>query len=82
VVAGTLELRQRIVGNYGAVAFVDAGQVAANDWSFSRPWGIGVGVGARYYTSIGPIRLDVAFPVNKLPDSGSFQIYLGIGQAF
>jgi translocation and assembly module TamA len=82
VVAGSLELRQRIGGNYGAVAFVDAGQVAANDWSFSGPWGVGVGVGARYYTSIGPIRLDVAFPVNKLPDSGSFQIYLGIGQAF
>jgi translocation and assembly module TamA len=82
VVAGTLELRQRIAGNYGAVAFVDAGQVAANDWSFSHPWGIGVGIGGRYYTSIGPIRLDVAFPVNKLPDSGSFQIYLGIGQAF
>ncbi len=82
VVAGTIELRQRILTDYGAVAFVDAGQVAANGWSFASPWGIGVGVGARYYTSIGPIRLDVAFPVNKLPDSGSFQIYIGIGQAF
>jgi len=82
VVAGTLELRQRILGDYGAVAFVDAGQVAADNWSFSSPWGIGVGVGARYYTSIGPLRLDVAVPVNKLPDSGSFQVYIGIGQAF
>jgi translocation and assembly module TamA len=82
VVAGTLELRQRFLGNFGAVGFVDAGQVAANGWSFAGPWGIGVGVGARYYTSIGPVRLDLAVPVNKLPDSGSFQIYLGIGQAF
>ena len=64
------------------MAFVDAGQVAANGWSFPSPWGIGVGVGARYYTPIGPIRLDMALPVNKLPDSGSFQIYIGIGQAF
>jgi len=39
-------------------------------------------VGARYYTAIGPIRFDVAVPVNKLPESGSFQIYIGIGQAF
>jgi translocation and assembly module TamA len=82
VVAGALELRQRILDDYGAVAFVDAGQVAAEDWSFQSPWGVGVGVGARYYTSIGPLRLDVAVPVNKFPDSGSFQLYLGIGQAF
>jgi translocation and assembly module TamA len=82
VVAGTIELRQRIRDNYGAVAFIDAGQVAANDWSFAGPWGVGAGVGARYFTAIGPIRLDVAVPVNKLPDSGSFQVYIGIGQAF
>jgi len=82
VVAGTVELRQRIAGNYGAVAFVDAGQVAASGFSFPGPWGIGAGVGARYYTSFGPIRLDLAFPVNTLPQSGSFQVYIGIGQAF
>ncbi len=82
VVAGTAELRQRIGGDYGAVAFVDAGQVAADGWSFPGPWGVGAGVGARYYTAIGPIRFDVAFPVNELPDSGSFQVYIGIGQAF
>jgi translocation and assembly module TamA len=82
VIAGSIELRQRIAGNYGAVAFLDAGQVAADGWSFGGPWGIGVGVGGRYYTSIGPVRVDLAVPVNKLPDSGSFQIYLGIGQAF
>jgi translocation and assembly module TamA len=82
VVAGTLELRQRILGDFGAVAFVDAGQVAASGWSFPSPWGVGAGVGGRYYTSIGPVRVDVAVPVNKLPNSDSFQIYIGIGQAF
>ena len=82
VAAGTIELRQRILSDYGAVAFVDAGQVAANDWSFPSTWGVGAGVGGRYYTAIGPIRFDVAVPVNKLPKSGSFQVYIGIGQAF
>jgi len=82
VVAGTLELRRRILEDYGAAAFVDAGQVAADNWSFAGTWGVGVGAGARYYTGIGPIRFDVAVPVNKLPNSDSFQIYIGIGQAF
>lgn len=82
VVAGTIELRQRIRKDWGAVAFVDAGQVAANGWSFDGPWGVGVGVGVRYYTSFGPLRVDLAIPVNTLPESGSFQIYIGVGQAF
>ena len=63
VVAGTLEPRQRIRGDYGAVAFVDAGQVAADGWSFPGTWGVGAGVGARYYAAIGPIWLDVAVPI-------------------
>jgi translocation and assembly module TamA len=49
---------------------------------------IGAGVGLRYYTPIGPIRLDVAVPVNatasdrKVPGYGSFQVYIGLGQAY
>jgi translocation and assembly module TamA len=49
---------------------------------------IGAGVGVRYYTPIGPIRLDVAVPVNanandrKVPGYGSFQVYIGLGQAY
>jgi len=80
--AGTVELRQRIIGNYGAVAFVDAGQVSSNGIPFSNAWRVGVGVGFRYYTSIGPIRLDVAVPVNREPGGDAFELYLGIGQAF
>jgi translocation and assembly module TamA len=82
VSAGTVEFRQRIMGNYGAVAFVDAGQVSANGVPFSSTWRIGAGVGFRYYTSIGPIRLDVAVPLNKEPGGDSFELYIGIGQAF
>jgi translocation and assembly module TamA len=80
--AGTIEYRQRILGNYGFAAFVDAGQVTANGAPFTGNWRVGVGVGARYYTSIGPIRLDVALPLNRPPGGDSFELYIGIGQAF
>jgi translocation and assembly module TamA len=82
VVAGTVEFRQRILSSYGAVAFVDAGQVTANGGPFTGSYGVGVGVGARYYTPIGPIRVDVAVPLVKQPGAGTFELYIGIGQAF
>ena len=74
-----MEFRQRILDQYAAVVFVDGGQVSANGSPFVGRWGVGAGVGASYYTSFGPVRLDVAFPVNPHPGSGSFEIYLGIG---
>jgi translocation and assembly module TamA len=80
--AGTVEVRQRILGSYGVVGFVDVGQVSAHGTPFTDNWHAGAGIGARYYTPIGPIRLDVAVPLNKLPGGDSFELYIGIGQAF
>ncbi|HYZ22050.1 MAG TPA: BamA/TamA family outer membrane protein [Rhodopila sp.] len=80
--AGTFEFRQRILSNYGVVAFVDAGQVNPNGAPFTSGWNVGAGIGARYYTSIGPIRLDVAVPLNRQPGGDAFELYIGIGQAF
>lgn len=80
--AGSIELRQRILEHWGAVGFIDAGQVTANGAPFTSNWRIGAGVGARYYTSIGPIRLDVAVPLNREPHGDAFELYIGIGQAF
>ena len=40
------------------------------------------GLGLRYYTSIGPIRLDVAFPLERRSGNGLLAIYVSIGQAF
>ena len=40
------------------------------------------GLGLRYYTGIGPIRLDVAFPLQKEAGQRGYGVYLGIGQAF
>jgi len=82
VSAGTVEFRQRILGKYGVVGFIDAGQVSTNGVPFAGNWHAGAGVGFRYYTSIGPIRLDVAVPLNKQPGGDSFELYIGIGQAF
>jgi translocation and assembly module TamA len=79
---GTVELRQRILGSYGIVGFLDVGQVSSNGAPFTSNWHAGAGIGARYYTSIGPIRLDFAVPLNKLPGGDSFEVYIGIGQAF
>jgi translocation and assembly module TamA len=80
--AGTVEYRQRFGGSLGTALFVDAGQVNASSSPFQGSLKIGAGVGLRYYTPIGPIRVDFAVPLVKEPNSGSFQVYIGIGQAF
>lgn len=80
--AATVEFRQRLFGNFGAVAFVDLGQVSGNNEPFAGTLRVGTGAGLRYYTPIGPIRLDVAVPVNRPPGGDAFEIYIGLGQAF
>jgi translocation and assembly module TamA len=89
IIAGSIEFRQRIAGNFGAAAFVDGGQVSASLKPLPDIFRIGFGVGLRYYTPIGPVRLDFAFPTRAkdLPptqqyDEPSFQVYVGLGQAF
>jgi translocation and assembly module TamA len=81
---GSLELRYRFgTSNYGAVAFVDAGLVnPSSDFMDTGDVAVGTGLGARYYTSFGPLRVDVAVPLDKPEDGDSFGVYIGIGQAF
>ena len=80
--AGTIEYRQRFGGSLGTALFVDAGQVDGSSSPFQGSLKIGAGLGLRYYTPIGPIRVDFAVPLVKEANSGSFQVYIGIGQAF
>jgi translocation and assembly module TamA len=80
--AVNLEFRQHVWGNFGVVPFVDAGQVSTTSAPFTGTIRVGAGLGARYYTGIGPIRLDVAFPIERTPGSGAFALYVGLGEAF
>jgi translocation and assembly module TamA len=80
--AATLEFRQRIGKSFGVVPFVDIGQVTASGKPFTGNLRIGAGIGARYYTGIGPIRVDLAVPLNRTPGSGAFALYIGLGEAF
>ncbi|TCD06613.1 hypothetical protein EYB45_02580 [Erythrobacteraceae bacterium CFH 75059] len=76
-----LEVRYRF-GSFGAVAFVDAGQAYEATTPQFNDLQFGVGVGARYYTNFGPLRLDVATPLNRRPGDSRINIYVSIGQAF
>ena len=80
--AGTIEYRQRFFDSFGAAVFVDGGQVSAGNIPFSGAVRIGTGVGLRYYTPVGPVRLDVALPVNRPPGGDKFEFYIGLGQSF
>ena len=60
----------------------DGGAVATSRVIGSGSWGFGYGGGPRYYTPIGPIRLDVAFPMQRPNGADAFEAYIGIGQAF
>ena len=80
--AATVEYRQRFFESFGAAIFVDGGQVSANNAPFAGKVRIGTGFGLRYYTPIGPVRVDVALPVNRPPGGDRFEFYIGLGQAF
>jgi translocation and assembly module TamA len=82
IAAGSLEFRQRIGANWGGAFFVDGGQVSASLKLLPTDVRVGVGVGVRYYTPIGPIRLDVAVPTKRDSNDQAFQVYIGLGQAF
>ena len=77
------ELRIKITDTIGIVPFFDAGNAFVTDFpNFSAPLYMSAGLGFRYYTAIGPIRLDVAFPFQRVPGNGPVAIYASIGQSF
>lgn len=79
------ELRLRLGQRFGLVPFVDGGAVftdagfSGGDETLRWAWGLGL----RYYTAVGPLRLDFAFPLDKREGvDEDFQFYLSFGQAF
>jgi translocation and assembly module TamA len=80
---GSVELRYNITETIGVVGFVDAGRAfEASFPDFDEPLVVGAGLGARYFTPIGPLRFDVAVPVDRRDVDDAFQVYVSLGQAF
>lgn len=79
----SLELRNRIGKNFGLVWFYDIGNVYKDFYpEFKKGMLQSVGLGLRYYTPIGPLRLDIAFPLNKRHIDNRLEAYFSIGQSF
>lgn len=80
----SLEARMRLTESIGFVTFWDVGNVYADPYpQLDHKQLNAVGVGARYHTPVGPLRLDVAFPLNPRKHvDNKFQVYFSIGQAF
>jgi len=78
----SLEVRHDIGQSFGAVAFIDAGSVGFSETPDFSNLRAAVGVGARYKLPFGPVRADIAVPLNRREGDSNFQIYISIGQAF
>ena len=78
----SVELRQEVGRGFGAVVFLDAGSVGFQPTPDVSNLRYGAGIGVRYKLPFGPIRADVAFPLDKREGDADFQVYVSIGQAF
>lgn len=78
----SLEIRRDIGQSFGAVAFIDAGSVGFQETPNLTNMRYSVGVGGRYKLPFGPIRADIAMPLNRRDGDAAFQVYISIGQAF
>ena len=78
----SLEVRRDIGEKFQTVAFVDGGAAGFQETPNFSNMRYGAGVGVRYKLPFGPVRADVAFPLNKREGDSEFQLYISIGQAF
>jgi translocation and assembly module TamA len=79
---GSAEYRQRFGKSWGAAFFLEGAQVSESLRPLSGGVRFGTGAGVRYYTPIGPIRLDIGLPVHREDGDDKFEVYIGLGQAF
>ena len=69
-------------GNFGVVPFVDAGTISTSLYPRIGDLRVGAGVGLRYYSNFGPIRIDVGVPLNPREGDSPVAVYVSLGQAF
>jgi translocation and assembly module TamA len=77
LLVGSLEIEYSITKNWGLAAFYDVGN-AFNNFQ-DATWPMGAGMGVRYYTPAGPVRVDLARQINV--DNPGFQLHISIGFA-
>jgi translocation and assembly module TamA len=80
-----LEARIRLKqfgGNFGVVPFIDGGSLSTETLPDFRNWRFAAGLGARYYSSFGPIRVDLGVPLNRQKGDGPIAVTVSLGQAF
>jgi translocation and assembly module TamA len=87
VIEGSFEVRWRITETIGIVPFIDVGNVYDDPLPFldqgdNEPFRVGAGLGARYHTPIGPLRVDVARALDQRDVDDAFELYISFGQAF
>ncbi|PSC03416.1 hypothetical protein SLNSH_19010 [Alsobacter soli] len=83
LIDGSIEARIKVTDTIGVVPFVDAGQAYADRFPrLNEPIRVAAGLGLRYYTAVGPIRLDIAAPLNPRKGDKPVAVYIGIGQSF
>jgi translocation and assembly module TamA len=78
----SFEVRQRVTGPWAVAAFIDTGSLGATFVPDFNHVSVGAGVGVRYNLGFGPIRLDLATPINREHGDPIVQLYLSIGQSF
>jgi translocation and assembly module TamA len=69
-------------GNFGIVPFFDGGSLTTREMPDFRNWRLAAGIGARYYSSFGPIRIDLGVPLNRQKGDGPIAVTVSLGQAF
>lgn len=77
----SLEARYRF-GNFGIVPFLDGGNIGSGTLPGIKDLQFGAGLGFRYYSSFGPIRVDLATPLDRQPGDPRIAVYISLGQAF
>lgn len=80
--AASAELRWRATERFGYALFTDLGAASNDAGSVFSEAAASVGLGIRYYPGFGPIRLDIATPLDRREDDAPVQVYISIGQAF
>ena len=78
----SIEIRRDVWRSFQAVAFIDAGAIGFQETPNFNNLRYGAGLGVRYKLPFGPIRADIAFPLDRRDGDADFQIYVSIGQAF